>query len=223
MNKKQIIAAYQKLNTSLISDALDSLNIKERVLGFKPRSKKRKLVGFAYTVQYAPFHTPIAKFQNAGNYIDNVTEDEVIVIDNNSVNWCTTWGGILTHVAQNRKINGAVIYGAIRDIDEIQNSKFPVFSQHVFMCSGKNRVYKVEEQCPILLDKVQVKPADLVFGDGNGVIFIPQDSIMDCLMRAINIEKTEKKILSAVLEEKMPLRDARNKYGYDEPWKRNNQ
>jgi regulator of RNase E activity RraA len=194
------------------------LNIKERVLGFKPRSTNNKLVGFAYTVKYAPFETPVKDFKNAGNYIDNVGEDEVIVIDNNGVDWCTTWGGILTQVALKRKINGVVVHGSIRDIDQIQYSQLPIFSQRVFMCSGKNRVQKIGEQCSILLNKVEVNPEDLVVGDGNGVIFIPKNYIIECLSRAINIENTEEKILEAVLEENMTLQVARRKYRYDQPW-----
>ena len=218
MDKKAIIDAYKKLNTSAISDALDSLSIKERVVGFKPRSTNNKLVGFAYTVKYAPFEVPAKEFQNAGNYIDNVGEDEVIVIDNNGIDWCTTWGGILTQVAQKRQINGVVVHGSIRDIDEIRHSQLPIFSQHVFMCSGKNRVQKINEQCSILLNKVEVNPGDLIVGDGSGVIFIPKNYITECLNRAINIENTETRILKAVLEENMTLQVARSKYRYDQPW-----
>ncbi len=218
MNKKEIINAYKNLSTSSISDALDSLKIKGQVLGLKPRSANSNMVGFAYTVKYLPFETSLTGFQNAGNYIDNVGEDKVIVVDNDNINWCTTWGGILTQVAQKRKINGAVVHGSIRDIDEIKHSMFPVFSQHVFMCSGKNRVRKVDEQCQIMLNGIEVNPDDLVVGDGNGVLIIPNQHIEECLSRAIAIEVTEKEILHAVLAENMPLQEARTKYRYDQPW-----
>ena len=218
MDKKAIIDAYKKLSTSAISDALDSLNIKDRIVGFKPRSANNKLIGFVYTVKYATIKTPPREFQNAGNYIDNVGEDAVIIIDNNGIDWCTTWGGILTKVAQKRKINGVVVHGSIRDIDEIKHSALPVFSQHVFMCSGKNRVQKIDEQCSIVLNNVEVNPDDLVVADGSGVVFIPKDYIAECLKRAINIEITEVKILNAVLKENMTLEAARSKYRYDQPW-----
>lgn len=221
MNNKEIIQAFKKLNTSTISDALDSLGIKDRVVGFTSRSSNTKMVGFAFTVEYRVFEEPVVGFHNAGNYIDNVIEDEVIVVNNNKIDYCTTWGGILTQVALKNNVAGVVVHGAIRDVDEIKNSQLPVFSQHVFMCSGKNRVYKFAEQQAITLDSFVVNPKDLVVGDENGVLFIPAKHIIECLERAIIIEETESKILQAVLVDNMSLQEARNKYRYDQPWLKN--
>ncbi|AJC48736.1 RraA family protein [Allofrancisella guangzhouensis] len=220
MKLDQIKYEFSKLSTSAISDALDSLGLKDRVTGFSSRSSNDTLIGFAYTVKYdlldedKDFQNA---FQNAGNYIDNVAEEEIILIDNAARDWCTTWGGILTKFSILKKIGGAVIYGAVRDIEEIESSNLPVYSSHVFMASGKNRVKKVAEKCCVKIGNVLVSHGDLIFGDKNGILFIPKDKIEDVCKRAKHIEETEKKIIEAI-ELGMSLSEARSKFNYARPW-----
>ena len=212
-----ILEAYKKLDSSSISDALDSIGIRERILGVFPRSDTKKMVGFAFTVKYELFESCNTKFHNAGNYIDEVSENEIIILDNAGRDFCTTWGGILTKTAEIKKIGGALIYGAIRDIDEVKLSKLPVFSKHIFMCSAKNRARMVETQQDLNINGVNIAPGDLIFGDENGVLIIPKEYLEECLTRAQNIKKNESKILQKI-ESGMSLSDARKLHRYDQPW-----
>ncbi|QIV96475.1 regulator of RNase E activity RraA [Allofrancisella inopinata] len=216
MKLEQVKHEFSKLTTSVVSDALDSLGIKDRVTGFSVRSSNNTLIGFAYTVKYDLLDEDKG-FQNAGNYIDNVSQGEIILIDNAARDWCTTWGGILTRVSTLRKIGGAVVYGAVRDIEEIESSNLPVYSSHVFMASGKNRVKKVAEKCCVKMGDVLVSHGDLVFGDKNGILFIPKDKIEEVCKRARCIEETEKKIIEAI-ELGMGLSEARSRFNYARPW-----
>ena len=90
-------------DTAEVSDALDSLGIESVLLGLKPINPGQKLYGPVYTVQYKAFDQKPDNFQSAGNYIDEVPEGAVILIDNAGRKDCTCWGDILT-VAQRRKI-----------------------------------------------------------------------------------------------------------------------
>ncbi|WP_191092408.1 hypothetical protein [Francisella sp. XLW-1] len=81
MNIAKYKQVFSRLNTSSISDALDSLGIKNRIGKFISRSLNPSLIGFAYTVKYDILENN-SDFKDAGNYIDNVSEGEVILIDN---------------------------------------------------------------------------------------------------------------------------------------------
>ncbi len=206
------------LSTSALSDALDSLGVSGGLLGCSPRTGKTRMVGFAFTVQYEEFLTQPQSFQNAGNYIDDVVADQVIVINNAGRDDCTSWGGILTEVALQRKIAGTVVYGAVRDLEELQSQNYSLFSSHIFMQSGKNRVQKTAQQIPVSIGSVTVCPGDLICGDASGVLSIPRHLIDEVLSRAEAIEKTEGKILNAI-RAGQALAMARKEFGYHEPWK----
>lgn len=216
MNNNMILNEFKKLDSPAISDALDSLGIVHRIKGIFPRSQKTKLVGFAYTIQYELFDNKVTE-QGSGNYIDDVSTNEVVVLDNAGRDYCTTWGGLLTKVAEIKNISGVLINGAIRDIDIIKESSIPIFSKHVFMCSAKNRARMVKRQCPLTLDGVEINPSDIIFGDNNGALVIPYSKATECLERARNIKITEEKILTLVMQGEK-LETARKIYKYHQPW-----
>jgi len=212
-----IFSEYKKLDGASISDALDSLNVRNRIPNLLPRSNNTKMVGYAYTVEYSLYETPSNSFKNAGNYIDNVKENEIILLNNNGLDYCTTWGGILTKMAEIKNISGVAIYGAIRDIEEVEKSNIPIFSAHTFMCSAKNRAQLITTETTLTINDVVINPGDLIFGDKNGVLVVPKDLIDICLSRAINIKKTEEKIITEITNG-MSLEKARKKHNYAKPW-----
>lgn len=211
------IQALQHLHSAELSDALDALNIEGVLLGIKPLSLGHKLIGLAYTVKYKPYDTRPEHFKGAGNYIDNVPKDSVIVIDNEGSETCTTWGDILTQVALSKGIRGTVIHGACRDINIIHELNYPVFTRAVTMRSGKNRVYKAFEQIDIMIGEVKVKPGDIIFADDCGVLVIPKEHLQIIVEKAKNIQRTEALIIESV-KQGMGLEEARKVHRYDMPW-----
>lgn len=207
---------YQ-FNTAEISDALDACGIEGALLGIRPLTLGTKLMGPAFTVKYIPYTEKLTEFKDAGNYIDEVPPNSVIVIDNNGRDDCTTWGDILTQVAIRRNIAGTVIHGAVRDIHFIREIKYPLYSSSIYMRSGKNRVYKAMHQCELTINNVSVTPDDVIFGDDNGVLVIPKTYINDVIDKAKNIKITEDQIIT-VVKAGMPLKSARKYYRYDQPW-----
>ncbi len=205
------------LDSSSISDALDSLNIPGALIGIKPRSLKNKFAGPVFTVKYRPIKNNSNSYKNAGNYIDDVPKDHVVLIDNDGRNDCTNWGEILTHKAIRNSLAGTVIHGSCRDISQIKNTNYPIFSQHVFMQSGKNRVEIKEVQCLITINHVKINPNDWIFGDENGVVVIPKKYLEEVIRRAKRVIETEHKILVSI-EKGASLKEAREKYGYATPW-----
>jgi regulator of RNase E activity RraA len=212
-----LIQQLSQFSTPEISDALDACGIEGTLLGIKAVSANLKMVGPAFTVKYLAYPCKQDVFKDAGNYIDEVPPFSVIVIDNEGRLDCTTWGGILTQVALLRNITGAVVYGAIRDIDLIQQKKFPLYASGIYMRSGKNRVFKSNQQCELSIQGVRIRPQDIVLADNNGVLIIPKTRLADVIEKANNIKKTEDNIINAVKAD-MKLEEARKLHHYDQPW-----
>ena len=210
MFNSQLIAEFMKLSTPTVSDALDKLKIRCGCEGLIPITFGKKIVGPAFTVRYAPkgLGTP-----TIGDFIDEVKEGEVVVIDNDGRTDCTVWGDIMTNVAVAKKISGTVIDGVCRDVDGIREMDYPMFAKGHFMVTGKDRVNCEEVGGPVSICKVLVKPGDLVMADQSGVVIIPADKAAEVLRVALEIQQAEENIVTAV-KGGSSLKDARQKFNY---------
>lgn len=214
MNQLSQLAMF---TSAEISDALDACGVEGALTGINPLAAGLKAIGPAYTVRYAVYKEKPSGFNNAANYIDTVPQGAVLVIDNQGQTDCTVWGAILTEVAQQKKLAGTVVYGAVRDVAELRATHYPLFCKSSTMRSGKNRVFKAEEQGTLTIEGVVINPGDLIFADNNGVLCIPLKMLDDVIHKASNIRRTEQHILAAVRAGKN-LAEAREEFGYAQPW-----
>ena len=122
------IKRASRLDTTSLSDALDRLGIAGQCLNIKPLDHRFRLAGRAFTILYGPAGIPPG---TVGDYIDDVEAGQVVVLDNGGRENATVWGDILTWVAHRRGVAGTVIDGACRDIDELRDLGFIVFSRTV--------------------------------------------------------------------------------------------
>lgn len=216
-----LIERLRMLDTASLSDALDSLGVSGGLEGIVPRSDNYGLCGRAFTVEFGnPLEEEI-KEAKAADYIDEVSQGEVVVLANNGRTDCTVWGGILTFLASMKGLGGTVIDGACRDLEEVYEYNYPLYTKAVFMQTGKGRTKKRRHQVPVRIGGKEIFPGDYVRGDRNGVIVIPQVLIEETIRRAEAILDTENKILDAVKNgERLDV--ARKKYRYHRPWETNN-
>ncbi len=211
------MAQLDHFSSTEISDALDACGVEGALLHIKPLNPGQKLIGPAYTIQYAPYEKTSEGFRPAADYIDNVPAGSVILIDNQARADCTVWGGILTQVALIRGISGTIVHGAVRDVNQIRQANYPLWCVDQFMRSGKNRVHKTGEQCAIIINDVTISPGDIIFADDHGAIVIPVHLVDEVIQKALAIQQTEKNIINAV-HGGARLDLARKRYRYEKPW-----
>lgn len=212
MNSKKIINELHQFATPVISDALDTLGWNGGLSGILPINAGKKITGPAYTISYELVEEGQAG--KAGDYIDEVPEGSVIVISNKGHTFCTVWGGILTYLAQLRKITGVVIDGCCRDVDEIKSLDFPVYTKSVYMKSGKNRVYLAAKQKPVIIESTIVNPNDIVCADESGVLVVPlelAEAVVNCAREIIEMEEKVMKDL----QKGISLKEARINHNYN--------
>lgn len=202
---------YKVLSNAEISDALDFLGLPGSALGLSAVTGAHRIMGSAFTVRFAPVDS--GNVGTVGDFIDDVREGDVIVLDNAGRTDCTVWGGILSQIAQYKNIAGTVINGVCRDSDEAIECSYPIFSRGVFMRTGKDRVQVEAVGGSVSLGDVRVSAGDIVVGDRDGIVVIPQARAMEVLDRALATHLAEKDILKAVMEGST-LKAAREKLGY---------
>jgi 4-hydroxy-4-methyl-2-oxoglutarate aldolase len=213
----QNVQRASKLDTTALSDALDRLGIPGQCLGIKPLDHRFRLAGRAYTLLYGPAGVPP---ETVGDFIDEVPEGNVIVIDNGGRENATVWGDILTMVAHHRKIAGTVIDGACRDTHLAREIGYALFSRSYSMRTGKDRVQLETVNGPVNIGDARVDAGDILRGDADGVIAIPKAHENDVLTVAEEIDATEDKIRRAV-QSGMTLTEARRQHKYHQLQKRN--
>jgi regulator of RNase E activity RraA len=210
-NPDPTVGAFRRLPTAAISDALDRLGIAGQCLGIGPVHPDVSLAGRAYTLRYRP--AGAVEKGTVGDYIDDVPVGSVVVLDNEGRLDCTVWGDILTGVASRRGLGGTVINGVCRDVARARDLSYPIFSRGRFMRTGKDRVEVDRIEVPVSLGTVQVRPGDILIGDGDGVVVVPQIHEAAVLQAAIDIDDAERAIESAVAAGSR-LDDARKTFRY---------
>jgi regulator of RNase E activity RraA len=199
-----------RLDTTAISDALDRLAIAGQCLNIKPLDHRFRLAGRAFTILYGPAGTPPG---TVGDYIDDVEQGSVVVLDNGGRENATVWGDILTAIAHRRGVAGTVIDGACRDTHLARELGYPIFSRSYSMRTGKDRVQVEGMHCPVNIGDARVHPGDILRGDADGVLVIPRAHEDAVLAAAEEIDAVEQHIRDAV-SRGLTLADARKNLGY---------
>lgn len=196
--------------TATLSDALDRLALRGQCLGIRPLAPETVLNGTARTVRMVPV---VDKEGTVGDYIDDIAPGEVVVIDNGGTLDATVWGDILTLTAHRMGVAGTVIDGVCRDSWRARELGYPIFSKGTYMRTGKDRVRVDAYDVPVSIGGATVVPGDLLVGDGDGVVVLPQARRREVLEVAESIERAESRIREAV-ENGMRLDEARVQFGY---------
>jgi regulator of RNase E activity RraA len=186
------------LDSCAISDALDSLGLPPAVVGLTPLSVIKSICGPVVTVKLTagkPQHSPRHLCTAA---IESAARGDVIVIEHSSGVECAGWGGVLSVGAQVNGVEGVVIDGPARDIDEARALGFPVYGRSPIARTARGRAYEIDFNCEIRIGEVRVVPGDLVFADSSGVVFLPAAQIEEIERRAARIAGRERLMVQAL-------------------------
>ena len=106
--------------------------------------------------------------------IDDLKRDEVPVFACGASGRIAPWGELLSTAARARGAAGAVMDGLTRDIQAIRAMQFPVFAGGIGPLDSKGRGKIMAVDLPVEVAGVRVAPGDLVFGDADGIVVVPQ-------------------------------------------------
>lgn len=198
------------LDTATLSDALDRLGLLGQCFKIKPCSPDFRMTGRAFTLLYGPASAPPG---TVGDYIDDVPEGAVIVLDNGGREDATVWGDILTEIAHRRGLAGTLIDGVNRDKRLCLELGYPVFSRDSWMRTGKDRVQVEAVGGPVTIGGARVAPGDLIRGDADGVVAIAREHEDAVLGAAEEIHRAEDAI-RALARTGVRLDEARGRHRY---------
>ncbi len=185
---EEIRRILMQVTTPNVSDAMHRAKGME---GIRPIVKGKKVVGKAVTV-----YTMDGDWAKTVEAIDVAGKGDVIVIkcsgDSSAV-----WGELATRSCLNKGIEGVIIDGAVRDVDDIVRIGFPVFAKKIVPNAGEPKGFG-EINVKIVCGGVEVNPGDWIIADDNGVMVIPKQRAYEIARRALEVKKHEDRVRAEI-------------------------
>lgn len=197
----ELVAGFRAVATASVADAVDRV-VKRP--GFMTHEIKpilsAKLVGPAVTVLERAALEPQPP-THALETIDTAPSGAVVVIGmedpHGSCN-VACWGGLMATAAVTRKLAGAVLDAGVRDVEEIRQMGFPVFSRTVIPSTTVGRYVTVGRDIPVTCGGILVHPGDIIVGDTDGVVVVPWARAAEVLEAATKIEDIERRMAESI-------------------------
>lgn len=212
---KELIDAFGQVAVASVADAVDKVCGRRGYLNsvIKPRINEQRICGPAATVLEAATDEFVPP-QHALDLIDEAPAGSVIVISiEGGESEVAVWGGLMTAGAVANGHAGAVLDGGVRDLTEIRRDYgFPVYARSVSPGTTLGRHRTVASQVPVCVGGVMVHPGDIVVGDVDGVVIVPQAQAEAVLKMAQEIDARELEQAKLIIAEKS-LRKGLAKYG----------
>lgn len=178
--------------------------------GFQILHPGKTMVGRAFTVQFMPKRADVddvaeAKAKERGLpslsnqfAIDMLQPGDVLVVDlfGKKVDGTIVGDNLFYYVMKATKGGGLVVDGSVRDLDGIAEIDMPAYFRATDPTPIGN-VMLTGINVPVRIGGVTVMPGDLVFGDREGVYFVPPQFVKEMLDHAdethVHDEWTKKK------------------------------
>ncbi|MFG6621526.1 RraA family protein [Sulfitobacter sp. 1A05707] len=183
----ETIEAFQKLPVANVSDCMSRMYAGGSAL--RPiHDPQGVLAGPALTVRTRPGDNLMLH-----HALDIAEPGDVIVVDAGGDLTTAIMGEIMAAIALKRQVAGIIIYGAIRDADEIRRMGLPLYAMGVTH-RGPYKDGPGEVNTPIALEGMVIEPGDLILADGDGVLSVPFDqtgSILEATQKKYAAEQVE--------------------------------
>ncbi len=184
--------------TGMSSDAMDELGIAGVIPAsvLRPTNPAARLVGRALTLKNVAAKASVPQAVAGG--VSGMAEIEahnlaepgdVLVLQ--GLDQVSNMGGMSASIGKRQGQLGAIVDGAVRDVDHGRNIGYAIWSRSVSPMTGKWRVETVAVNKPVAICGIVVDPGDLVLADETGVCFIPRARANEVLERARRIAANE--------------------------------
>ncbi|WP_460773142.1 4-carboxy-4-hydroxy-2-oxoadipate aldolase/oxaloacetate decarboxylase [Microbacterium sp. GXF7504] len=144
----------------------------------RPVQDGARIAGTAVTILQAPGDNLMIHAA-----VEQCRAGDVLVIATTSPSTDGAFGDLFATALKARGVRGMVTAGGVRDIADLREMGFPVWSRAVHS-QGTVKATPGSVNVPIVLDGVVVNAGDVVIADDDGVVVVPRDRAAEALAAA---------------------------------------
>ena len=203
----ELRAKYAAVSTATLTSVLLKRGLRNVFIGdihlINPAAPR--MVGSAFTLRYIPAREDIDQlgvFDGRKHpqrvAVETCPEGYVMVMDSRKDASAASAGGILVTRMYKRGVAGVVTDGGFRDTPDIEKLPFPVYHHRPTAPTNLIRHHALDINAPIGCGDVPVYPGDIIVGDGEGVVVVPQH-----LAEEVANEAFEQTIFEDFVQEKV--------------------
>ncbi len=176
-----------ELYSAVLADALDGLGYRNQSprLQLPPLTGTEKIVGRCKTTLWVDMaHVDPEPYDLELKAVDGCRPDDVLIAAAGGSMRSGIWGELLSTAARNSGCVGAIVDGAVRDVQKMRAMGFPVFARGTCVYDSLHRQRVVDADVIVEIDAVRFAPGDLVIADVDGVVVCPQEVETEAIRRA---------------------------------------
>src|SRR5699024_8436139 len=170
------IEKLKKVPTTAISDVLKGMQNLDPTI--KPLKESYKISGRAYTVQL-----PVGNNSMLLRSLKVSYNADFLVVVVKGDTFCAFDLYFVVDMMNSLVLGGLVVNGVIRDLSDIKELNFPEYSKGTTVSSGSKNG-PGDTNIPISIGGTAVNPGDIIVGDVDGVVVIPQNKASEVLQKA---------------------------------------
>lgn len=204
-----------ELYVAVVSDVLDANGLLHQAMDerLRPLAPDMRLIGRAHTVLTTDvYERPAEPYRLEIESVDALKPGDVMVASTNHSHRTCFWGELLSTAAVARGATGCAIDGHTRDALRIMEMGFPVFTTGFRPVDSSSRSQVVAYSCPVEVGGVIVHPGDIIFGDFDGIVVIPPDTL-ETVVTAAHKKVTSENSSRDMLRQGATLREVYDRFG----------
>jgi 4-hydroxy-4-methyl-2-oxoglutarate aldolase len=181
----ELVKQFEGIPTAILSDVTTKYE-NTMTHKIKPLADGTRMAGTALTVKTYPGDNLMVH-----KAITLAEPSDVLVVDANQYTEAGIWGELTSTSALYHELAGTVIDGAARDVDEINEMGYPVYSRAISP-KGSYKAHPGSINVSISCGGVPVQPGDIVVGDNEGVAVVDAEeaeSVLDAAKEKLRAEQ----------------------------------
>jgi regulator of RNase E activity RraA len=199
-----VAIALESVSTATLTSQLIKRGLNGCMLGaLQPTHPERRLLGFARTLRYLPHREDLFARRGGGfnaqkQAVEAIQPGDVLVISARAERNAGTIGDILVQRTISRGGSGIVTDGAVRDFGAVARLEIPVYSIGAHPAPLGRCHIAWDTDVAVDCAGALVEPGDLLVGDGDGVVVLPDDVVTEVVNASVQQETEERFVLDQV-------------------------
>lgn len=202
---KKTIHPLAEFDTPSLSNAIEKLDVRNRISGFCSREMKclfpelGSMCGYAVTAEVETMSPETASLDDV--FVDLCAAVElspgpsVVVLHEVGPHpeFSAHGGEVMSTIFHRMGVVGMVSDGALRDVTEVREMGFHYFAPGMVASHANFRIVNI--QVPVTVCGLRIEPGDLLHGDANGLISVPAEGRDKLPELVAEVHKLEKEVM----------------------------